>query len=126
MTEDFDSRVYGEDDDDLYDDEEEMVEYTIIIKVLGVEGEENMSMEKVSDLDMEVINPMLLKIRENNGYYPRGKFETPGKPTAKDLYRQFAGWDIVESILPRPKSGFSHIISVEVFREEPIKLNMIN
>lgn len=121
----YDLDIYGD-----LDDEEEDAEmprmYTMVVKVLGSEGEENMSIAQVSDYDMEVLNPMLLDIRSRNGYYPSGKYLRPGNPTPRDLYRKYPGWEIFQSIIPHPLSGFSHITEIELYEGEPLKMTMIH
>ena len=51
-------------------------DYTMIVQVAGEEGEECISINTVSDTDMEVLEPMLMDIREHRGYYPTGKYIT--------------------------------------------------
>ena len=100
-------------------------DYTMIVQVAGEEGEECISINTVSDTDMEVLEPMLMDIREHRGYYPTGKYRKPGEPTARDLYHHHVAWDVWESIIPRPISGFSTIISVKLYKEKPLKMNML-
>lgn len=100
-------------------------EYTIIITVMGVEGEENMSISTISDLDMELIYPILCSIKENNGRYPTGTFIRPGQPSGRDLYRDFVGWEILNSMLPRPISGFSNILTFSMYKEEPWRMDLV-
>lgn len=103
-----------------------MNEYTIIIQVDANDGEEAMSINKVSDLDLEVLSEMLLDIQSHRGYYlknrPRRK---PYEPTARELYRKHEGWDVFESLIPEPISGFTTILCVRIFREEPIRMDML-
>lgn len=102
------------------------IDYTLIVVVAGEPGEDAVSVVRVSDMDMVVLEPMLLDIKAHQGYYPTGKYVRVGQPTPRDLYHHHLGWDVFESILPKPISGFSNILSVSVFREEPMKMDMID
>lgn len=116
-------------DEDFYLDEEEDVEvnyFTVIIKVSCAKGEESTSVVTLSDLDMELIEPVLMDIKSRRGYFPTGKYVQPGYPTPKDLYRHYPGWDILSTILPEPLSGFPQISEVRVYRDEPMVLDMLN
>lgn len=117
-------------DEDAYllDDEEDVdVKYfTVIIKVSCIKGEEGISVVTLSDLDMELIEPILLDIKSRRGYYPTGKYVQPGCPTPKDLYRHYPGWDILSTILPEPLSGFPQISEVRVYKDDPMILDMLN
>ena len=100
-------------------------DYTMIVEVLAEPGESNIAITDVSDTDMEVLEPMLLDIQQHRGYYPTGGMCKRGQPTARDLYRKHQGWDVFESIVPRPPSGVNRIISVRLFRQEPLKMEML-
>ncbi len=100
-------------------------DYTIIVTVACEAGEENMSIASVSDTDMEVLEPMLVDIKNHRGYYPVGKCRKLGEPTARDLYHNYVGWDVFESIRPNPISGFSTILSVSIYKEQPLKMEML-
>lgn len=102
-----------------------MKDYTMIVRVLAEPGEESITVSSVSDTDMEILEPMLLDIRNHRGFYPIGKGRRPGEPSAKELYHNYVGWDVFESLRPNPVSGFSTIISVSVYREEPMKMEML-
>lgn len=103
-----------------------MEEFTIIIQVDAEEGEENMSINKVSDLDLEIMGSMLFDIQSHRGHYLKNRPRRKSyEPTARELYRKFEGWDIFESLLPRPKSGFSTILCIRIFKEEPIMMEML-
>lgn len=97
----------------------------MIVKVAGEPTESLISINTVSDTDMEVLEPLLMDIREHQGYYPKGKYQRPGNPTARDLYRKHEAWDIFESILPKPPSGFPAVISVELYSQVPLKMEML-
>ena len=86
--------------------------YTFIIEVDCDEGEENIS--------------ILLDIRENQGYYPTGDFLVYPDPSPEEFYgtRFRESFDILESRLPCPKSGFKRILEIKVFSESPISLYM--
>lgn len=116
-------------DEDFYLDEEEDIEvnyFTVIIKVSCIKGEESTSVVTLSDLDMELIEPILMDIKSRRGYFPTGKYVQPGYPTPKDLYRHYPGWDIFSTILPEPLSGFPQISEVRVYRDDPMILDMLN
>lgn len=116
-------------DEDFYLDEEEDVEvnyFTVIIKVSCLKGEESTSVVTLSDLDMELIEPILIDIKSRRGYFPTGKYVQPGYPTPKDLYRHYPGWDILSTILPEPLSGFPQISEVKVYKDVPMVLDMLN
>jgi len=99
--------------------------YTILVKVLCLEGEESLTINTVNDLDMESLNPLLLDIKQRGGYFPTGKFYQAGMPSPVQLYSHFLGWDIFRSILPQPVSGINKIIRVELFNgEPPMRLEM--
>ena len=100
-------------------------DYTMIIVVAGEPGEDCISIATVSDTDMEVLEPMLVDIKNHRGYYPTGKAIKKGRPTARDLYHNYQGWDVFESIIPRPLSGFSTILSVSLYKEEPLRMQML-
>lgn len=102
-----------------------MNEYTMIIRVDAEEGEENYSIQQLSDYDMEILEPMLLCIQSHRGHYPKNRPKKPYEPTARELYHDFIGWDIFESLLPNPKSGFSTILTIKVYRENPYTLEML-
>ena len=100
-------------------------EYTMIVAVAGEPGEDCVSVVKVSDTDMIVLEPMLLDIKAHQGYYPTGKYVRADRPSARELYRKHQGWDVFEYIILRPLSGFSNILSVSLFREDPMRMDMI-
>jgi hypothetical protein len=100
-------------------------DYTMIVVVAGQPGEECVSIASVSDTDMEVLEPMLIDIKNHRGYYPVGRARRPDKPTARDLYHNYQGWDVFESIRPQPLSGFTTILSVSLYREEPLRMQML-
>lgn len=102
-----------------------MNDILMIIEVACNSGEESISINSVSDLDISVLEPMLLDIKSHCGYYPTGSYIRQGQPTARDLYRSYQAWDIFESLIPKPKSGFSTILSVKLFREKPMKMDML-
>lgn len=99
------------------------MDYTIIIKVAGEKGEENLSINRLSSSDLEIITPMIQDIREHRGWYPCGSFYKGG-PSPRQLYRHHLGWDVFNSIVPNPPSGFALVVSIEVYSQEPITLNM--
>ena len=100
-------------------------DYTMIVQVAGEEGEECISINTVSDTDMQVLDLILMYIRGHRGYQRTGRYRRPGEPTARDLYHHHVAWDVWESIIPRPLSGFSTIISVRLYKEKPLKMNML-
>ena len=97
----------------------------MIIEVAGNPDESCISISKVSDYDMEILEPLLLDIKSHCGYYPTGKFKKMGKPSARELYHNYVGWDVFESLVPKPISGFSSIIKVSLFKDEPYKMEML-
>lgn len=116
-------------DEDFYLDEEEDVEvnyFTVIIKVSCLKGEEGISVVTLSDLDMELIEPVLMDIKSRRGYFPTGKYVQSGCPTPKDLYGHYPGWDILSTSLPSPSSGFPQISEIRVYKDEPLVLDMLN
>ena len=116
-------------DEDFYLDEEEDVEvnyFTVIIKVSCIKGEESTSVVTLSDLDMELIEPILIDIKSRRGYFPTGRYVQLGYPTPKELYGNYPGWDILSTILPEPLSGFPQISEVRVYRDDPMILDMLN
>jgi hypothetical protein len=116
-------------DEAYFSDDEEDVEvryFTVIIKVSCLKGEEGISVVSLSDLDMELIEPVLLDIKSRRGYFPTGKFVQSGCPTPKDLYGHYSGWDILSTALPKPLSGFPQISEVKVYKDEPMVLDMLN
>lgn len=93
--------------------------FTIVLEVDALPGEQNLSVSKVSGTDMMVLDPILLDIKERHGYYPKVN------PAAlRELYRKYVGWSVLESILPKPRSGYTTITGVRVFSELPLTLNM--
>jgi hypothetical protein len=97
----------------------------MIIEVACNLGEESISINNVSDLDISVLEPMLIDIKNHRGYYPTGSYIRPGQPTARDLYRSYQAWDIFESLIPKPRSGFSTILSIKLFKEKPLEMDML-
>ena len=97
----------------------------MIIQVACNSGEESISINNVSDLDISVLEPMLIDIKNHRGYYPTGSYIRPGHPTARDLYRSYQAWDIFESLIPKPRSGFSTILSIKLFKEKPLEMDML-
>ena len=103
-----------------------MKEFTMIVTVAGEPDESCISIEKVSEVDIEVLQPLLDDIRNHRGFYPTGrKWIAKAGLSAKDLYHNHVGWDVWESIIPRPVSGFSTILSVHLFDSEPWKMDML-
>lgn len=100
--------------------------YTFIIEVDCDEGEENISITEISLNELNQVNPLLLDIRENQGYYPTGDFLVYPDPSPEEFYgtRFRESFDILESRLPCPKSGFKRILEIKVFSEPPISLYM--
>lgn len=101
-------------------------EYTMIIQVAGEDGENCVSISKVSDADMEVMYPILEEIKRNKGYFTRGSYVKPGKPSGRDLYRSFAGWDVLSSHLPDPPSGFFAVLEIKLFRDNPWEMILVD
>ena len=99
--------------------------YTLIISVFGEEDEGLISVNEVSETDLEVIQPLLEDLRFHQGYYPTGTFIRPDRPTARDLYRHHSGWDVFNSLIPHPKSGIYTILNVKLFPSEPLKMEML-
>ena len=91
--------------------------YTFIIEVDCDEGEENISITEISLDELNQVNPLLLDIRENQGYYPTGDFLVYPDPSPEEFYgtRFRESFDILESRLPCPKSGFKRILEIKVF-----------
>lgn len=102
-----------------------MTSYILMIKVATKKGEESISINEVGDTDMEVLEPLFIDIKSHNGYYPTGEYCRPGQPTARELYRKHQAWDIFESLVPQPPSGFACILSVQVFKEKPLEMQML-
>lgn len=103
-----------------------MEEYTLVIRVIGLkeDSRNSVSINKVSDSDMEILQPLLEDIKDHKGYFPCGIFVKKGEPTARDLYRVHSGWDVFDSLLPRPESGFALVDSVEFFNKPPYVMKM--
>jgi hypothetical protein len=103
----------------------DLQKFTMIVQVDANPGEQDVSIAKVSGTDMEVLDPMLQDIKSKKGYYPTRNRVKPGNPSARDLYHEYIGWDVFESIVPRPVSGFTTILSVKVFSDSPFELDML-
>ena len=98
----------------------------MIVTVAGNPDEACISIEKVSDVDMEVLEPLLEDIKNHRGFYPTGRLPIiKAGISARDLYHDHIGWDVFESIVPRPVSGFNTIISVQLFKDTPLKMDML-
>lgn len=103
-----------------------MDEFVVIIQVDSINGEEGISINKLSDLDLQILEPMILDIQSHRGHYLKGRPRRKSyEPTARELYRHHAGWDIFESILPSPKSGFTTVYHIHIFKDEPLKIEML-
>lgn len=100
--------------------------YTMIIQVAGEDDENCISISKVSDADMEVMYPILEEIKRNKGYFTKGSYVRPGEPSGRDLYRNFIGWDVFSSHLPDPPSGFSRVLEVKLFRDNPWTMILVD
>lgn len=100
--------------------------YTFIVEVDCNEGEENISVSEISLTELNQVNPLLLDIREHQGYYPTGDFLVYPDPSPEELYgsRFKDVFDILETRLPCPKSGFKRIIEIRVFSEPSSSLYM--
>lgn len=100
--------------------------YTFIVEVDSDEGEENISISKISLDELNQINPLLLEIKNNRGYYPTGDFLIYHTSSPEEIYgiRFKKAFDILESRLPCPRSGFRRIIEINVFSEPPTSLYM--
>lgn|SRR5574344_7210 len=109
----------------LVKDERQNNSYKIIIRVACRDGEDSMSYNTIEDDDISVLNPLLQDIKEHRGYFPSGSFIEPDKPSAKDLYDNYVGWDILGSILPKPKSGIIAIIDIMLYKENPLIIDMV-
>lgn len=98
--------------------------FTLVIEVVGEKGEECISVNQVSSTDLEVITTIIEDIRDHGGWYPCGEFYRSG-PTIRDLYRHHAGWEVFNSLLPQPPSGFALVASVKLFGQELCKIDMV-
>lgn len=78
-------------------------------------GEESISITSIDQEEMANVDPVLQEIKRHNGYYPTGDFLDYNSPTPEELYGNFAGFEEVESRLPRPVHGFKRIDEVHVF-----------
>lgn len=126
---------YGESGEFIEDEEEEEYikertrdpeMYTIIILVDARQGEDKWAVDEVSELDLKVMEPLLVEIKKNGGYYPTEGRNQPGAPNARDLYHGYEGWNVLDSIVPRPLSGFTRIIEIRLFRGESMVLSPSN
>lgn len=101
--------------------------FTFISIVDCNEGEESISISEISLDELNYINPLLLEIRKNQGYYPTGNFLIYPDPSPEELYGKRYGdnaFNILDSRLPKPSGGFRRIIEIKVFSEPSISLYM--
>lgn len=103
----------------------DLIEYSIIISVDANKGEQDTTISRVSATDMMVLDPILRDIQSKKGYFPTTSRCSPGQPSARDLYHDYVGWDVFISILPKPISGFTTILKVLVFPDNPLVMDML-
>jgi len=96
----------------------------IFIRVETVEGEESNWLSGITEEEMRLLEPLLLEVKDQGGYFPTGQFLMKGEPRPEILYSSFPGWSILKGRLPEPRSGIKRILEVHVFREDPISLYM--
>lgn len=91
------------------------------------EGEESTMLSEISVDELNAIDPLLLDIRNHQGYYPTGDFLVYPDPSPEDLYGGRYGHEVfraLDSRLPTPSGGFRRIIEIKVFSESPTSLYM--
>ena len=97
---------------------------TILVKVETQEGEESTWMSGITPSEMTILEPLLIEIKNNGGYFPTGRYLVDGDPKPELLYSDYPGWNILKGRLPRPSSGIKQILEIHVFYEDPISLYM--
>lgn len=96
---------------------------TIIIKVDCKIGEESVYVSEISLNDLNLLNPLLLKIRDNSGYFPTGEFYTSEDPDPEFLYMGYPV-RLLKTFLPSPVSGIKRILEISIFSDSPMTLYM--
>lgn len=98
-------------------------------EVEGVPGEEYNRLSEVDPGTIEEITPLLLRIYEYSGWFPTGYFLPADGigPTPWEVYAGEFGaeaYDTLSQLLPSPPSGFSSLVKVLCWGEEPMSLYM--
>lgn len=98
---------------------------TLVITVFCNPGEPSTSVNRVSMTDIKALDPLLECIKSHRGFFPTGSYITQGRPSARDIYGKYSAWDVLDSLLPKPASGIANILKVQLFREEPLVMDML-
>lgn len=93
----------------------------LIVSVNCNDGEESNWISDVNEEELLTLSDLFLKIKENQGYFPTGKYlqkviEEQG-PTPESLYGNLDGYRIINKFLPTPINGFFAIREVTVIND---------
>lgn len=88
------------------------------------EGEESRWLSEINEEELNLITPLLEKIKENDGYFPTGQFIYPGESNIEAMYGHLEGFRIINRFLPTPIHGFSKIEEVLLFTQDPISFRI--
>lgn len=91
----------------------------ILFNVDCPDQEESNWLAEINEEELTLLNPLLIAIKSNGGYFPTGTFKLPGEPTVEELYGNIPGFSIINRFLPTPLHGFSKIKTVYLFETDP-------
>lgn len=91
----------------------------ILIIVDCPDGEESMWLSEISEEELNLITPLLVEIKNYEGYFPTGSYIDPNL-TTEQLYGHLEGYKIINRFLPTPVHGFSRIEEALLFKQDPI------
>lgn len=97
----------------------------IVVEVECAPGEESCLMTKISEEEFNLLNPLLLELKESQGWFHTGYFvETTEFSNIVDSYGDNPGWNILCKVLPKPAGGMKRILRVSMWNEKPMTLLM--
>lgn len=93
----------------------------LLIEVYGTPGLDCISLHLVNDQTLDEITPILLKIYDNNGWFPTGDFlypatigSTPWEEYGKD---DPEAYETLMELMPKPEGGWEGIKRVLSWKE---------
>jgi len=85
-----------------------------IAKTDSREGEESFWISEISKEILDTLTPLLIELKNNNGYFPTGDNIIPGETNISDLYGKFDTLQELINRLPTPIHGFLRIEEINV------------
>lgn len=101
----------------------------LYIEVDGDPGLDNCRLSEIDENTFKEIEPIFIKIKELEGWFPTGDFLYPatiGLSPWQVYAREFGeeAYDTLMSVMPRPESGWRRIVKVLFWELPPWSLNI--